>query len=180
MRLPGDTVVLQGHKLAETTSLQFVHANPQVPPPPAIAPTTVTDETITFTLPVGGAALPAGRYAVSAVKAADTPPFGAVPLSLAPQVTNAAAVRDAAGLVTVTVDYSPAVVAHQDASLMLSEKSAVFGAVAAPTTTLAFTFPDIAAGAHALRLRVDGVDSLLVDRSATPPTYDPSQKVDVP
>jgi hypothetical protein len=31
-----------------------------------------------------------------------------------------------------------------------------------------------------VRLRVDGVDSLLVDRSTDPPTFDASQSVTVP
>ena len=34
-------------------------------------------------------------------------------------------------------------------------------------------------GQHWLRLRVDGVDSLLVDRSARPPVFDPSQRVEI-
>ena len=31
-----------------------------------------------------------------------------------------------------------------------------------------------------VRLRVDGVDSLLVDRTVTPPKFDPSQQVTIP
>ena len=30
-----------------------------------------------------------------------------------------------------------------------------------------------------MRLRVDGVDSLLVDKTVTPPVFDPAQKVTV-
>ncbi len=36
---------------------------------------------------------------------------------------------------------------------------------------------DATPGEHWLRLRVDGVDSLLVDRSVTPPVFDPGQRV---
>jgi hypothetical protein len=39
--------------------------------------------------------------------------------------------------------------------------------------------PGAPAGEHWLRLRVDGVDSVLVDRSVTPPVYDDTQKVTI-
>jgi hypothetical protein len=35
------------------------------------------------------------------------------------------------------------------------------------------------AGDYWTRLRVDGIDSMLVDRSKTPPVFDPTQKVTV-
>ena len=45
------------------------------------------------------------------------------------------------------------------------------------TGTLTFVVQDAPPGEHWLRLRVDGVDSLLVDRTVTPPVFDPSQKL---
>jgi hypothetical protein len=44
------------------------------------------------------------------------------------------------------------------------------------------TFPtaELAAGDYWARLRVDGVDSLLVDRTQTPPVFDSTQKVTLP
>ncbi len=46
---------------------------------------------------------------------------------------------------------------------------------------LVFEFPDsVAAGAHWLRLRVDGADSLLLDRSGPAPAFDATQKITVP
>jgi hypothetical protein len=57
-------------------------------------------------------------------------------------------------------------------------------AVAAPRAAdgpLVFTFPNsLAAGAHRARLRVDGVDSLLLDRTGPSPVFDASQQVTVP
>jgi hypothetical protein len=47
------------------------------------------------------------------------------------------------------------------------------------TGTLTFQAPGVTAGDHFVRLRVDGVDSLLVDKSKTPPVFDPAQKVTV-
>jgi hypothetical protein len=48
------------------------------------------------------------------------------------------------------------------------------------TDTLTFVSRPIAPGEYFVRLRVDGVDSLLVDRSSTPPVFDPDQKVTIP
>ncbi len=48
------------------------------------------------------------------------------------------------------------------------------------TNTLVFNLREIPSGDYFLRLRVDGVDSLLVDRSVVPPVFDVSQKVQVP
>jgi hypothetical protein len=46
-------------------------------------------------------------------------------------------------------------------------------------TALDFQVDDVLPGEYWLRLRVDGVDSLLVDRTVTPPVFDPSQKVTI-
>jgi hypothetical protein len=47
------------------------------------------------------------------------------------------------------------------------------------TDTLTFVAGPIAPGEYPVRLRVDGVDSLLVDGSSTPPVFDPTQKVTI-
>ena len=48
------------------------------------------------------------------------------------------------------------------------------------TNQLRFNLRDVPAGDYWLRLRVDGVDSLLVDRSSNPPTFDPERRITVP
>ena len=48
------------------------------------------------------------------------------------------------------------------------------------TDTLTFHFGDVGQGAQWVRLTVDGVESLLLDRSSVPPAFDPTQKVTVP
>ncbi len=46
--------------------------------------------------------------------------------------------------------------------------------------TAEFTVKEARPGDHRVRLRVDGVDSLLVfDHTATPPAYDPTQLLTV-
>ena len=41
----------------------------------------------------------------------------------------------------------------------------------APASTLSFIARDAAAGAPLARLRIDGIDSPVADRSATPPVF---------
>jgi hypothetical protein len=52
---------------------------------------------------------------------------------------------------------------------------------AAATDPLVFEFPNsIAAGSHWVRLRVDGTDSVLLDRSGPAPAFDLTQRITVP
>ena len=50
-----------------------------------------------------------------------------------------------------------------------------------PTDPLVFEFPDsLAAGSHWVRLRVDGADSVLLDRTGPAPVFDVTQQITVP
>ena len=116
----------------------------------------------------------------------------AVPLVLAPDPVVAA---DAAlGLpaatatrggtpprVAVTLHARPQVRPEQRAILALGTREATALPRAAAADPLVFEFPDsLAAGTHRLRLRVDGADSILLDRSGPEPVFDPSQQLTVP
>lgn len=151
------------------------------------------------TLPADAAAqadLPAGLWQLSL---ALTPPgellereTNAWPLQIAPDpviAADAVLALPAANLVragappvvTVTLFARPQVRPEQTALLALGTRTANAARRTAATDALVFEFPDaLAAGAQWLRLRVDGVDSLLVDKAATPPVFDPSQQVTVP
>jgi hypothetical protein len=116
----------------------------------------------------------------------------AIPLVLAPAPVIAADV--ALGLpaavaarggapprVTVTVASRPQVRLEQRATLLLGTTEAT----AAPRTNasdpLVFTFPNtVPAGPAWVRLRVDGTDSLLLDRSGPAPVFDLAQRIAVP
>jgi hypothetical protein len=50
----------------------------------------------------------------------------------------------------------------------------------AQTGSLVFVFPELASGPQWLRLRVDGADSLLVNRAVTPPQFDTTQRMSIP
>lgn len=154
---------------------------------------------ITFTLPNTAAAqtnLAAGQFVVSVVLTpqgeANPRETNAVPLQIAPVAVLAAdaglslpaatVVRGGAPqVVTVEMRSRPRVRPTQRASLLLDTAEAVAAPRALPADPLVFVFPDaLPAGNPRVRLRVDGVDSLLVDRSGDAPAFDLSQQLAVP
>jgi hypothetical protein len=50
----------------------------------------------------------------------------------------------------------------------------------AQTATLDFTIVDAPPGDHLVRVRVDGVDSQVIDRTVVPPVFDATQLVTIP
>jgi hypothetical protein len=83
--------------------------------------------------------------------------------------------------VTVRLFSRPQVRPEQQALLALGTRTAVAAPRTLASDPLVFEFPGtLVAGAHWLRLRVDGIDSLLVDKAATPPRFDPADEVTVP
>ena len=154
---------------------------------------------LTVTLPNDAAAqsnFAPGQWALSVLFTptgeANPRETNAVPLLLAPDPVIAA---DAAlGLpavsvvrggvpprVTVTIAARPQVRLEQHARLLLDTTEAVAAPRALPGDLLVFDFPNaVPAGARWVRLRVDGVDSVLLDRTGPAPVFNPTQRVTVP
>jgi hypothetical protein len=63
--------------------------------------------------------------------------------------------------------------------LILGDRAVEARARTTITGTLEFDVADAPVGEFFIRVRIDGVDSLLVDRSVTPPVFDPDQKVTI-
>lgn len=103
---------------------------------------------------------------------------------LAPEPVLAPApviVRDAGtGAVTVTLQSRPQVRPTQRAVLALDGDAAIAEPRTAATDPLVFAFGPVPDGERRVRLTVDGAESLLVDRSTSPPGFDPTQVVEVP
>lgn len=156
------------------TARSFDVAIPPDPPAGAVTPDSPQDP----------ASWRIGVYAVAGiVRTAGEPErsTNTVPLALAPAIVPQAPVANADGTLTVTVDVRPPVHAGQDARLLVGSLEAPADAFAGDTTSsLSFTSASFPAGDQWLRLRVDGVESLLVDRGATPPAFDASQQVTIP
>jgi hypothetical protein len=68
---------------------------------------------------------------------------------------------------------------EQRAALLLGDREVLAQPHPAATDTLTFVVTAAPTGEHFLRLRIDGVDSLLVDRTATPPVFDSNQRVTI-
>ncbi len=108
-----------------------------------------------------------------------------VPVTLAPSISIAPHTAPAGDL-TLTVTCRPRV--HDDQSVQLLFGGSQIAALTRNTpsdtaepTTFTFLVRDAKPGAHLIRLRVDGVDSLPFTAAGTPPLidFDPNQKVTI-
>jgi hypothetical protein len=186
----GETLRLAGHHLDGTAvSVSFAHR--LLAAPRTLTVGTNTDPAgIEVALPSGATAeqdWPAGVYTVAAslVRPGDATAretnVAALLLAPEPVLPPASVVRDAATRhVTVTLALRPQIRPQQTARLTLDGATVDAGARTAAVASLAFQFGDVPAGARWVRLTVDGVESLLLDRSSTPPAFDPTQVVTVP
>jgi hypothetical protein len=185
----GELLELTGHHLDGTSTVaRFVHRliDPHEIP---IGASTNTKQ-IDVTLPSGAAAelaWPAGLYTVTVtlIRPGDPDPqesnvaatFLAPAVILPPtSVTRNATTQR----VTVALDVRPQVRAAQDVRLTLGGHTASADPHPTTTASLTFAFDNVPPGAQWVRLTVDGVESLLVDRSVDPPEFDPSQSIVVP
>ena len=92
----------------------------------------------------------------------------ALPLALAPASTAAAAAST--GGVTVTMTCAPLIRPGQSVAVLVGTEMALVAAPAAPTGQVQADFAGLAPGADLpVRLRVDGIDSPVIDRGADPP-----------
>jgi Pvc16 N-terminal domain len=186
----GEPVRLAGHHLDGTGAVaRFAHR--LLAEPNEITIGASTDPTgIDLTLPSGPTAeqdWPAGVYLVSVelTRLGEPRPrvtnVAAMLLAPEPQLPPTTVSRNATTRnVTVTLDVSPEVRPAQDVRLSLGGRSAPAEPHPTQTPTLTFELGDVPFGQQWVRLTVDGVDSLLVDRSAEPPTFDATQSVTVP
>ncbi|RYY64406.1 MAG: hypothetical protein EOO24_56280 [Comamonadaceae bacterium] len=140
-----------------------------------------TDEgAFDFVLPTLPADLPAGLYQLALrVQRADSVEArtgGALPVALAPQITSfppLVMTRGAGNLLRLRIGCTPAVRVGQNVSLRMDTREAPALPFTADTAVLDFELPDAppAGGTPLLRLQVDGIESVAVDRSATPPAF---------
>lgn len=191
----GDELSLAGRHLAGTMqSARFAHvASATVLTLPATGPGNASgfdvrlprDPPVGPTTPAGDLhpdQWRAGLYALSAAVRDGAGPqreSNSIGFALAPAVAMAAA-RDGTDAV-LTATCTPKVWRGQRVALLLGDRAVEPEPMAdEKNRTVRFRVPGLPKGHYWFRLRVDGVESLLVDRSADPPAYDPSQQVEVP
>ncbi len=109
-----------------------------------------------------------------------------IPFALAPRITVSSS-NTGPGAVDVTIQCAPRIATDQRVLLIFGNRQVEPTSMTTPgdptlPTTLLFSLTGISAGSYVVRLRVDGVDSIPVVYSGTPPIadFDPAQKVTVP
>jgi hypothetical protein len=156
-----------------------------------LPPDSVADngQSLTITLPDNAAAqtaLAAGQLSVGLRLLVDGEPApretNSIPLIVAPAADFAGAdLQRTPQAVTVELTASPQVRPQQKAVLIVGATEAVAAPREDASDPLLFVFdPALEAGEHPARLRVDGADSILLDRSGATPIFAPDQIVEVP
>jgi hypothetical protein len=195
----GDEVRLRGHHLesdrsGETVTVRFQHTRLReffhdlVP-----APVSTASE-IAVAIPQSPAAWPAGVYTATVhIGTAGQPPrqmSNDLPVAIAPTVQTAdlSAVR-VADQIRIEAKVSPALQQGQRVALTVAGVEIPGPVIPAtsnvplPTTTKV-TFVcaagDVTSGTQAVRVRVDGVDSVVIDRSGAVPVFEPLPTVSIP
>jgi Pvc16 N-terminal domain len=191
----GDVVTLRGHHLdGIDVTARFTHRRLAAPidigPLPGI--TTGGESELQVSLPNDAApqaAWAAGNLSVSLIvtRAADpvnpTRTTNELSFALAPKILTRSPLSTAADTAfLLTITCSPEVLPEQRAVVLFGAVEVEADPHPAQTDTLTFQIPasSATAGDHFLRLRVDGVDSLIVDYTQTPLRFDPNQKVTIP
>jgi hypothetical protein len=191
----GDTLVLSGTNLGGSGLTARFH-NIRLEEPIERSPLPGNTETeIRVTLP--GTAeeaevpsiWPIGIYTVSLVVQRPNLPAwttNGVPFALAPAIQSINPTSAAVGDLPLGLEVTciPQVRANQRTVLLFGDREIPLESnqtAADPTapSTLVFSVADAPAGEYVLRLRVDGVDSIPIDFSATPPQFDNNQKVTI-
>ncbi len=184
-----ETLALTGHHL-DGTNIAILFRHPLLDDPIAVPPAAGSSATeLQVTIPNQPDDFPAGIYTLAVQLTRPDETFSRtsneLPFALSPQMTLSTAVRNG-NSITLTVTITPTIRREQRAALLLGSHE--IPAQPHPTTTDTLTFLAVddppgkfPTGAEFfMRLRVDGVDSLLVDYLAQPPQFDPNQKVTLP
>jgi hypothetical protein len=181
-----DVLTISGHHLGGD-SIVVHFTNPRMTEPIEVTP--MADGTATeikVKLPDEPDNWLAGFYTISAVISRvgqQDRTTNEIPVTVAPRIINITIGATSPPVVReyiATVTCSPEVTPEQNVALLLNDREFPAESRPARTGTLSFLLSDILDGEYFARLRIDGVDSLLVDRSVTPPVFDVSQKVTIP
>lgn len=181
----GDLVTITGHDLAGDTGkpanvtviARLINAH--IPPVDIVVPVADRSATaVSFAVPNTPASLPAGLYSLALIvtpvgKPGEARSSAEVPFLIAPQITGGLApvartavdVATQLGTATINLTCTPEVLPQQRVSLVLGTKEVPASAHLVQTGALTFVAKSMAAGDYRVRLRVDGGESPLIDRS---------------
>ena len=128
-----------------------------------------------------------GYYTVAAVvqRSGETLPrvTNELPVTLAPRLIPPIGKAMDGNEITFTATCSPKVRKSQSIKLVISDRELTAEPLTGAQSSAIEFKTDITTlptGTHPVRLIIDGVESLLVDRTVSPPRFDPSQQVTIP
>lgn len=185
-----DVLTLTGHHLGgDSVTLLFSHPLLDDPIEIPLDPGDWTETGITVQLPNEPDNWPAGFYKVAAfiTKAGEQDrTTNEIPFMLMPQIDFNAPVPIEIVPVSspvgyqVTVTCIPEVMPDQGVSLLLGDQAFPADSFTTQTNELTFLLTDVSPGEYYVRLRIDGVDSPLIDQSGEVPVFDSNYKVTIP
>jgi hypothetical protein len=170
----GGTVDVAGHHLDGTgRAALLMNARFQIEQEVAAA-AGVSSTSLQFVVPD----LPVGVYelALRVTRTGEAQPrtSNRVALVIGPQIVTplpATIVRDGTGAATVSLNCQPEIRPGQRVSLILGTREVPAEPFTAATASLTFIVQAAPPGEHLVRLRVDGIESPIIDRAATPPAF---------
>ena len=176
----GDTIELDGHDL-DGSNLTLLLANTRAAVAQTRPAASATASVVKFGLPIDPVGYPAGIYGVTLQVQRPGDPATRLTLSnevamaIAPQITSFGKAVNAAGDLVVTPTCQPQVRPTQRVSLILGDREVIAEPFNLATPTPSFVFSGLPNGTYWMRLRVDGADSPLIDRSVSPPVFNAPQ-----
>lgn len=170
----GATVNISGHHLDGTNQVIVLsnarfQIEQEVPAVPGASSTTM--QAVVPTLPVG-----IYQVAIRVIRPGESQPrtSNQIALVIGPGITTplpTSVARDGTGTATITLDCQPEVRPGQAASLLLGAREVFAEPFSAATSALTFVAGAAPVGEHLVRLRVDGIESAIINRTATPPVF---------
>jgi hypothetical protein len=130
-----------------------------------------------FNIPTNRAAdFPAGLYKVAALIKLPTEAAprlsNQLALTIAPHVDNLPqTINSGGGTANITLNFTPEVREGQSVRLVLGTAEFAPQPFTAPTGSLNFQIPNAPLGDHLARLRIDGIDSPIIDAGKLPPEF---------
>jgi hypothetical protein len=173
----GDTVTVQGTNLLGATRVLLINSLRQIQQTLTLLPG-ATNTSFQFIPPnlVIPTELAAGIYTLAAQvpSAPDTLTTNSLPFAIAPNISTFAPGVIPSGNVTVTVPCTPFLRPGQEVFLIIGDQQAVANPFTTPINSPSFTYPALqpTGGLFVpVRMRVDGVDSPIINMTATPPVF---------
>jgi hypothetical protein len=183
----GETIELFGHHL-DGSDHAVTLSNDRLDVLRSLSATVITDadgrtERLEFAIPPdpvidAEADFPVGVYRIEVQL---TPPGESIPrvtnqlaLAIAPSITElppSPIHPNALGTASFKLRCAPAVRLGQNVLLFLGQHAYLPKTIATGVSELEFDIPDAPLGNHLARLRVDGIDSPIIDRTAEPPAF---------